>query len=495
MSYGANHVATLACIKRVPVIDSIRPLESQLLMLNLFGPANSDSALSASPAAAATAGTEDKKNPASNSNPYATLHSLLHLAVAPYFDAYVNSKATSASKRSQLEAASGGTTSKGNKDNEAKTGIPAAKKRFAELELSLLHLQQNVEVPDISLSVHPLVQRAVDRCHAEGLRVSPEALDQGLIHDTSFLNRVQSEVNSWIKEIQNVTKLSREVSSGTASQEINFWLTMERALEDIEEQLKSEPITLTLDILRYAKRFQATVSFVADTGLKEATDVVHKYNQLMKDFPLNELLAATDLDKIQEAVLLIFGHLNKKLKLSPYPVRRALPLVEAISRDLNDQLLRVLGSLRLMYLEYEAFDRAMKSATSVFQAWDESIKEFTNVARDVTRKRSEKFIPIKINPAHAKLQSRVLYLRQFRKQHDQLRHMISPTKGLISSMLQPAGQQQQQIQEITAQDGAVDRRAARGLTDFDMEEEVRLAYETVKTVDVLDVSTGSSGTA
>lgn len=43
---------------------------------------------------------------------------------------------------------------------------------------------------------------------------------------------------------------------------------------------------------------------------------MHKYNILMKDFPLDELLAATDLDKIQDAVYLIFAHINKKLKLS-----------------------------------------------------------------------------------------------------------------------------------------------------------------------------------
>jgi dynein heavy chain 1 len=73
---------------------------------------------------------------------------------------------------------------------------------------------------------------------------------------------------------------------------------------------------LTLDILKHAKRFHATVSFIADTGLKEATDVVHKYNQLMKDFPLNDLLAATDLAKMQESLVLVFSHINKKLKLS-----------------------------------------------------------------------------------------------------------------------------------------------------------------------------------
>ena len=41
-------------------------------------------------------------------------------------------------------------------------GIPMAKKKIAELELSLLHLQQNVEIPEISLSIHPAVQRAID---------------------------------------------------------------------------------------------------------------------------------------------------------------------------------------------------------------------------------------------------------------------------------------------------------------------------------------------
>jgi len=80
-------------------------------------------------------------------------------------------------------------------------------------------------------------------------------------------------VNSWIKSIQAVTKLTRDVSSGTASQEINFWLSLERALEGIEAQLRSEEVNMAMDCLRNAKRFRATVSFIADTGLKDATDL------------------------------------------------------------------------------------------------------------------------------------------------------------------------------------------------------------------------------
>ena len=191
---------------------------------------------------------------------------------------------------------------------------------------------------------------------------------------------------------------------------------------------------------------------------------VHKYNQLMKDFPLNELLSATDLDKIQESLVLIFGHINRKLKLSPYPIRRALPLVEAISRDFNDQLLRVLTSHRLPYTPYDTFDRLLSLTTNIFRTWDDLIKEFTNVAREVTRKRQEKFIPIKVIPAHGKLQERTRYLRDWRKQHEQLAVMTGPTKGLGSVGKEVGG--------------------------MDMEEEVKEAYEVVKRIDVLDVSVG-----
>ena len=57
------------------------------------------------------------------------------------------------------------------------------------------------------------------------------------------MNKLQGDVNGWIKEIQKVTKMSRDPASGTAIQEINFWLSMERALEKIDEQLKSDQIS------------------------------------------------------------------------------------------------------------------------------------------------------------------------------------------------------------------------------------------------------------
>jgi len=86
----------------------------------------------------------------------------------------------------------------------------------------------------------------------------------------------------------------------------------------------------------------------------------------------------------------------------------------------------------------------------------------------VTRKRSEKFIPIKVVPAHGKLVERVRYLREWRKQHEQLAVMTGPTRGLGVGLGGEGG-------------------VGGGM---DMEEEVKEAYEVVKRIDVLDVSVG-----
>ena len=390
------------------------------------------------------------------------MHSVVHLALAPYFDAYTRAQQTTNGTRGRSEV-------------EAKTGIPVTKKRIAELELSLLHLQQNIEIPDLILPFHPMVQNAMEEAAARNTKATVDSIPAELLQDSTFLNNLQSNVNGWIKSIQAVTKMSRDPTSGTATQEINFWLSMESTLEKIELQLRSDGVMLTLDILRTAKRFQATVSFAADTGLKEAMEKVQKYNQLMRDFPLDELLSATSLPKIQDAIGMIFGHLNKKLRICPYPIRRALPLVEAISADLDTQLHSLLHGRSLMHLDYRDFKDLLATADGIWTAWDENVKEFTNVAREVTRRRNEKFIPIKIVPKHTELQARLKYVGTFRDNHEQLQRTMVNVLGPKAGAASGDG----------PSNGVI---LVEEMGDVDAVEEVQQAWAALNNVDLLDVT-------
>ena len=95
---------------------------------------------------------------------------------------------------------------------------------------------------------------------------------------------------------------------------------------------------------------------LSSPGLKQALAVVNDYNPLMKDFPLNDLLSATELDRIRVAVQAIFNHM-RKIRTTKYPIQRALRLLEAISRDLSTQMLKVLSTRRLMHIPFEEFEK------------------------------------------------------------------------------------------------------------------------------------------
>ena len=200
---------------------------------------------------------------------YEMVYSFVHHAISPFFES------CSGSFSKDVEHISG------KNSFQSCLGFPVAKKRIAELELSLMNLQQDMEIPDIHLKIHPVIQEALDAAHARKEVLAPSSMGT-IVSDAQFLNLLQADVNGWIKEIQKVTGLSRDIDAGSAQQEINFWLNMEKALSKIEEKIASEAITLILDVLKFAKRYHVTVSFLADTGLKEAMDRVQKYNIIMK---------------------------------------------------------------------------------------------------------------------------------------------------------------------------------------------------------------------
>ena len=76
-------------------------------------------------------------------------------------------------------------------------------------------------------------------------------------------------LNVYHDQTVQVTRLERDASSGTALQEISFWLNLENALNRIQRKRDSPEVNLTLDVLKAGKRFHATVSFDSDTGTLE----------------------------------------------------------------------------------------------------------------------------------------------------------------------------------------------------------------------------------
>lgn len=119
----------------------------------------------------------------SDGSPYETLHAISK-TMAPYFKSYVKEK--------------------GKTDRDGDKMAPSVEKKIAELEMGLLHLQQNIDIPEISLPIHNIVLQVIKQCTEEGRK--PKVADFGIkVEDSTFLNQLQTGVNRWIKEIQKVS--------------------------------------------------------------------------------------------------------------------------------------------------------------------------------------------------------------------------------------------------------------------------------------------------
>lgn len=81
--------------------------------------------------------------------------------------------------------------------------VPSVEKKIAELEIGLLHLQQNIEIPEITLVAHPHVVHVIQERLAQNKEAKVSDFEDKN-DDTQFLNQLQAGVNRWIKEIQKV---------------------------------------------------------------------------------------------------------------------------------------------------------------------------------------------------------------------------------------------------------------------------------------------------
>jgi dynein heavy chain 1 len=108
VQYSSMRRLGVALVKRGAVLEAEKPLASQLRVLTL-----------------------------GEGSPYETLHTYVAAAVAPYFKSFVRES--------------------GKADRDGDKMASSMEKKIAELEMGLLHLQQNIDIPEITLTPHPVV--------------------------------------------------------------------------------------------------------------------------------------------------------------------------------------------------------------------------------------------------------------------------------------------------------------------------------------------------
>ena len=200
------------------------------------------------------------------------------------------------------------------------------------------------QIPTVELQVHPDIRAAFERHDTTDF----EAL--GLadkLEDDEFLNEIQSGVSQWIVQIRKVTVLpsttpfpSLESSSTPDLEEVSFWMQLETALKQIQSELQKPTVEITLNLLKAAKRFLATIALDNNSGLEGAmaytSDVVH----YLRNYP--SLEHATDFDSMATTITQVFAHLPKVRSSRHYDLERTAQLLEAFTYSLKTKMQQVL---------------------------------------------------------------------------------------------------------------------------------------------------------
>lgn len=279
--------------------------------------------------------------------------------------------------------------------------VQLARAKFAELELALQALTRHTDIPAVSLTVK------------EGL-VPTEG-------DSRRLNELQSIAQNWKKQLQALASVEAPEIRDPAD-ELGWWVAINAALDQASVQMKSPEIEQVLAELEKHKRF---IHLQSDSGVAQSQQKVIGYLSLLRDLGLEFVSAATTPDELSESLDTLFEHMHRRLRPSGYPVVRAIELVRAIGQVARQSLLKYLRGYNILTCQSDVLKDLWRAVEDLQASWDGHSRDFSSLARDVMRRRSERYVPVRIEPAFREVHTGVAYLVRLRDRHESLITAVS----------------------------------------------------------------------
>eukprot|EP01065_Artemidia_motanka_P046736 TRINITY_DN7156_c0_g1_i1.p1 TRINITY_DN7156_c0_g1~~TRINITY_DN7156_c0_g1_i1.p1 ORF type:complete len:4841 (+),score=1881.44 TRINITY_DN7156_c0_g1_i1:123-14645(+) len=306
--------------------------------------------------------------------------------------------------------------------------------------------QTTMVVPDVKLDKH-IHEVILQKCTAYkeasapdiASKVQAEKQSPDKHWDTEFVQACYRCLNSANKDIKSVVEMEakRKTSVLTnARDEIQFWKNLSDALSDIQRQLGHKGWAVQIDLLRRSGRIFLTgvQALEVECGLQECSKNVREYLHILHDFPVNKLLQAKSIDAMSAAVTEIYDHIRKHLKTTKFPVLRIMNLIDAVTRDFNKQLLKLLSPQGLLDLDFDDFERETRGCEVLFSDWTTSYRRFNEDAKKQARRQqgTGKSAPSGVQMGHLPLKQRIECVITYRRGHQKFVQVLKE--------VMPAGQ-------------------------------------------------------
>ena len=319
--------------------------------------------------------------------------------------------------------------------------------KIRELDVALGQVRRSAlsQIPTVHLATDPFIAKKA--LEAAEKKISLTNLDElgftGKLQDDDFLNNIQASVSQWIVQIRKVTVLptitmfpSVDSTNSAALEEVSFWLQLEEALQQIPNQLSRPDVELSLNVLKAAKRFLATIALDNNTGLESAASQTNDIAHFLRHYPVPALEAARDWDKISVAVNQVFDHLPKVRSSRYYDLERCAKLLEATTLTLRRRMVAVLETSPFLFMDFSAYESNVRfPSQDVLVQFDDRYDQFSEFFLEQGRRRkpasgkTASEVLKAVTLYHKPLQERLDLLHEFRANHEKLRSVLKEVLG------------------------------------------------------------------
>ena len=298
--------------------------------------------------------------------------------------------------------------------------------------------QSSMRIPQVELDKH-VNELVKQKCQAypdltntqvTGKIVAEKQSAVDKTWDAEYITVVNRQFQQCSKDIKSVVEMETKRRSSVLSnarEEIKFWNDLYDTLVDLQKQLNKREWHVQLDLLKRSNRvFLPGVSGLEhESGLRECMTTVKDYLSLFQDFPLQKMHQARSIDALQAAVGGLFQYMNKHVKSMKYPIPRMVNLIDAVTRDFNKQLLKIL-STGLLDMDYDVFVTETAGCDTLFSEWTTHYRRFNESAKQQAKKQTLKGtnIPERVQMEHLPLKQRVEQVSIFRRGHHKFAQVL-----------------------------------------------------------------------
>lgn len=263
------------------------------------------------------------------------------------------------------------------------------KSKILRLNFDILNLKNNVQIPSLVSLLPSIIQNAI-----------ASESDLGLIDDAELINKLQKDINEWIRSVNYVINQEEDQPVDSISDEISFWSTKKKVLTNIKSQMESPETAMVAQILQNNKRTHTAIALTSTTVLKTALKKASNYSDFLNNLYEDSILAATTITELQSATELWFENF-KKLKSLKYAPQRAICLLQLLLKDFEIKAIEILTKTNLITTEGSEFDLIYNSINTQMIMIDSDVRASINLIREELRKQNNVFVPIKIKtPDH-----------------------------------------------------------------------------------------------